>query len=66
MEKQFSILKIYIPIRGQIMDALEDKDLSFKADKLPSVGETCVQIGEWQRAYVDGFKTFKQDFEYRN
>ena len=48
------------------MDALKDEDLNFKPEHLPSIGETCIQIGEWQHAYVDGFKTFKQDFEYRN
>ncbi len=66
MEKQFAILKLYLPMRKEILDSLEDKDLAFSAKGLPSIGETCLQLGEWQHAYLMGFKTFKQDFDYRN
>ena len=66
MEKEFAILKLYLPMRGQILDTLNDKDLAFKAKVLPSVGDTCIQIGEWQQSYIEGFKTFKQDFNYHN
>ncbi len=66
MEKQFAILKLYLPLRSQIMDALEDKDLNFKPEHLSSISEECIQIGEWQGAYLGGFKKFAQDFEYRN
>lgn len=66
MEKQFDLLKLYLPIRGQVLDALKDQDLYFQPDNLPSLGEVCVQLGEWQAAYVDGFQSFKQDFSQRN
>jgi len=66
MQKQFDILNLYLPIRTGILDALTDEDLAFKPELLPSIGDACVQIGEWQAAYLGGFKTFKQDFTYRN
>ncbi|MDA1330132.1 MAG: hypothetical protein DWG76_04180 [Chloroflexi bacterium] len=66
MEKQFALLKLYQPMRAEVMDALKDRDLGFKPENSPSVADLCVQIGEWQQSYIDGFKTFSQDFDYRN
>jgi hypothetical protein len=66
MEKQFNLLKIYQPMRAEIMDALNDEDLSFQPENSPSVAELCVQIGEWQQSYINGFRHFKQEFSYRN
>ena len=66
MEKQFKLLKIYQPMRTEILAALKDKDLTFQPKNSPSVVEICLQIGEWQQSYIDGFKHFKQDFDYRN
>lgn len=66
MEKQYALLKLYQPMRAEVMEALADEDLAFQPEKGPSVGELCVQIGEWQRAYIEGFKDFVQDFDYRN
>jgi len=66
MERQFSILKLYIPIRGHILDDLEDGDLDFEQDKLGRLSDIFIQLGEWQAAYLAGFRTFTQDFSYRN
>jgi hypothetical protein len=66
MERQFNILKLYIPIRGHILDALEDGDLDFEHEKLGPLSDIFIQIGEWQAAYLAGFQTFTQDFSYRN
>jgi len=66
MEKQFNLLKLYQPMRSEIMDALRDEDLSFQPENSPSLAELCVQIGEWQQSYINGFKNFKQKFTYRN
>ena len=66
MKKEFAILNLYLPMRGQVLDVLEDIDLDFKPEALPSIGETCLQLGEWQMAYIIGFKTFEQNFDYRN
>ena len=66
MERQFKILKLYLPIRGHILEALEDKDLDFRPEKLSPFADIFVQLGEWQGAYLEGFRTFNQDFSYRN
>jgi hypothetical protein len=66
MEKQYKLLKLYQPMRKEITDALKDEDLDFQPENSPSVAELCVQIGEWQQSYIDGFKNFVQDFDYRN
>jgi hypothetical protein len=66
MKKQFKLLKIYQPMRAEILAALKDEDLAFQPKNSLSVAELCVQIGEWQQSYIDGFIHFKQDFEYRN
>ncbi len=66
MEKQYKLLKLYQPMRAEIMEALKDEDLSFQPENCPTVAGLCVQIGEWQQSYIDGFMHFKQDFDYRN
>ncbi len=66
MERQFKLLKLYLPMRGHILDALKDEDLSFQPKNLPSFSDILIQIGEWQGGYLDGFRNFSQDFSYRN
>lgn len=66
MEKQLNLLKLYQPMRAEIVDALKDEDLSFQPENSPSVAELCVQIGEWQQSYINGFEQFRQEFAYRN
>lgn len=66
IEKKYPIFEIYQNMRPQVFSAITDADLDFAPPNCPSLGELCVQIGEWQRSYIDSFKTFKQDFEYRN
>jgi len=65
MEKQYPIYKLYQQMRMHIFDAINDVDLAFSPPHCPTLGELCVQIGEWQRSYIDSFKTFKQNFDYR-
>lgn len=66
MEKQYKLLKLYQPMRAEVMEALKDEDLNFQPENCPSVAELWLQIGEWQQSYIDGFKHFKQNFDYRN
>lgn len=49
------------------MEILDDADLSFQpgGDNL-ALGALCVQMGEVERSYIDSFRTFRQDFVYRN
>lgn len=65
IEEQYPIFKLYQGMRLQIFDVITDADLAFTPPNCPSLGELCVQIGEWQQSYIDSFKTFKQDFDYR-
>lgn len=65
MEKQYPIYKLYQQMRLNIFDVISDADLAFSPPNCPTLGGLCVQIGEWQHSYIDSFKTFKQDFNYR-
>ena len=66
IEKQYPILQIYQGMRARLFELIGDEDLAYAPENCPSLGELCVQIGEWQQSYVDSFTSFKQDFEYRN
>jgi hypothetical protein len=63
---KFPIFEIYQSMRPLLFTVIEDADLAYTPANCPSLGELAVQIGEWQQSYVDSFRTFKQDFEYRN
>ena len=66
MDKQYPGLEMYQGMRVEIMEAVNDEDLSFQPENCPSLGELCLQIGEWQQAYVDGFRNFEQNFGWRH
>jgi hypothetical protein len=48
------------------MNVLTDEDLAYR---LPgnnvTLGELCLEMGEIERSYIEGFRTFEQDFDYR-
>jgi hypothetical protein len=57
----------YQALRGQLTGILADDDLSYRVGGMnPSLGALCREIGEIERSYVESFKTFRLDFEYRN
>ncbi len=66
MEKQYPVFQLYQKMRMQLLDVVNDEQLALSLPNIPTLGELCVQIGEWQHSYVESFKTFKQDFEYRH
>ena len=66
IEKQYPVFTLYQKMRMQLLDAVTDEQLGLSLPNHPTLGELCVQIGEWQHSYVESFKTFKQDFEYRH
>lgn len=52
---------------AQLMDALADDDLAYSpGGDAPTLGELIKEQGEVEYAYLDSFKTLKQDFGYRN
>jgi hypothetical protein len=56
----------YQAMRGQLMEMLTDDDLGYRVGNAPSLGALCREIGEVERSYIDSFKSFSQDFGYRN
>ena len=57
----------YQALRPQLLAILADDDLGFRAGGAnESLGELCRGIGEVERSYIDSFRTFRQDFDYRN
>jgi hypothetical protein len=57
----------YQLLRNQLMELLADDDLAFRPGAgTASLGELCREIGEIEHAYVESFRTFRQDFDYRN
>jgi hypothetical protein len=57
----------YQKLRAQLMEILEDDDLGYRVGGAnASLGALCREIGEIERSYVESFKTFRFDLEYRN
>jgi hypothetical protein len=57
----------YQGLRDQLMDRLVDDDLRLRlGGATVSLGALCREIGEIEHTYVESFRTFRQDFAYRN
>jgi hypothetical protein len=58
---------LYQRLRNQLMDELSDDDLEvrFGGDS-ETLGALCREIGEIEHTYVESFRSFRQDFSYRN
>jgi len=57
----------YQALRDQLMEVLADDDLALRVGGASSsLGELCREIGEIERSYIDSFKSFRLDFDYRN
>ncbi len=57
----------YQALRDQLMALLTDGDLAFRlGGSTVSLGALCREIGEIEHSYVESFRTFRQDFGYRN
>ena len=67
MQQHGDILKSTQELRGALLSVLDDSDLAYKlpGDNI-TLGQLCQEMGEVQQSYIDGFKTFKQDFSYRH
>ena len=67
IERHYPVFELYQALRNQLMDILDDADLEFRpGGENLSLGALCVQMGEVERSYIDSFRTFEQDFSYRN
>jgi hypothetical protein len=57
----------YQVLRDELVEILSDGDLDFRVGGTSaSLGALCREIGEIEHSYVESFKTFRQDFDYRN
>ncbi len=57
----------YQGLRDQLLEILADADLGFRVGTgTTSLGALCREIGEIEQSYVVSFRTFRQDFGYRN
>ena len=62
----YPTFRLYQALRGQLLDLLADEDLRFTlGGENPPLGALCVEIGEVQHAYIQSFKTFQIDFNFR-
>jgi hypothetical protein len=71
-----SIVRVHMPatffseyqaLRDELMAILTDDDLDFRVGGASaSLGALCREIGEIEHSYVASFRTFRQDFDYRN
>ena len=58
---------LYQGLRDELMATLSDADLAVTlGGTTSSLGALCKAIGEIEHAYVESFRTFSQDFSYRN
>jgi hypothetical protein len=57
----------YQALRGELIAILTDDDLDFRVGgESATLGALCREIGEIEQSYVESFRTFQQDFDYRN
>jgi hypothetical protein len=67
VERELPILKATQALREQLMNALTNDDLTYKLPgENPTLGELCFEMGEIENSYIQSFKTFTQDFNYRS
>ena len=63
----YPTFQMYQAMRDQLMALLSDEDLSYSlVGDNPSLGSLCRAMGEVEHAYIQSFKSFRQDFSYRN
>ncbi|MBI1276677.1 MAG: hypothetical protein GC179_00980 [Anaerolineaceae bacterium] len=54
-------------LRDQLMDMLSDGELAYKLPgNNPTLGELCEEMDQIQQVYTHSFKTFRQDWAYRD
>jgi hypothetical protein len=54
-------------LRDHLLGMISDQDLAYKLPgSNPTLGELCEEMGHTQQVYIHSFKTFKQDWGYRD
>jgi hypothetical protein len=63
----YPIFRQYQALRQQLIEIVTDEELGFTpGGENPTLGALCREIGEVQVSYIESFKTFLQDWSYRN
>lgn len=67
VQEHFPLLTGTESMSYQLLDAITDDDLRFTpGGNAMTLGALCREMGEVEHSYLQSFKTFKQDFNYRN
>lgn len=60
MESTYPVFRMYLDLRKQLMEILEDSDLAFHPVGVGvSLGDLCRELGSVEVGYIDSFRTFK-------
>ena len=67
MEGLFPLIERTHGMRTSLLDAISDADMYYSpGGQTMRLGVLLREFGEIEYSYVESFKTFKQDFKYRN
>lgn len=56
------ILNQTIQLRRDLMDTLNDDDLTFALPNNPTLGALCREMAEVEQSYINSFKSFQHDY----
>jgi uncharacterized damage-inducible protein DinB len=63
---QFELLNASVKVRDLLLEACTPDDLAFAVQGNPTLGALFRELAEVEHSYINAFKTFKQDFDYRH
>ncbi|MCC6616359.1 MAG: DinB family protein [Anaerolineae bacterium] len=67
LTQMFDILHMTVKLRDLLLEASSEEDLAYRLPgDNPTLGELFRELGETEQSYIDGFKNFKHDFDYRH
>lgn len=67
VEQHGAIYKLTQVMREQLMDILNDKDLTFTpGGSNPTLGDLCKEMGDVEYSYIEALKSLSHDWSYRN
>ena len=67
MEELFPMIERTHGMRTSLLDAISDADMYYSpGGQTLRLGVLLREFGEIEHSYAESFKTFKQDFKYRN
>lgn len=67
IKEYYPTFELYQALREQLLNILSNEELDFQpGGDNTTLGFLCREIGEIEYSYIQSFKTFKQDFSYRN